>query len=146
MIQKHCPLFEDWVEPCPYDRLYHNRKFPLDNYPMEVLSVFRHLAGRWHGIRFEDWVEEAQRADETLRTWCWSNMLGKPDIKELWRDLTGRPGSRFKQYVASFSQQNAQQPKPVAQQPQVQQGQQAPQPNPNPVPAVQSQPQVNQPQ
>ena len=71
------------------------RAFRGDRYQNELLPLFIHLNGKNKKMPIADWFERTQQEDDTFYAKVMSGELAKPDIHELWRDLTARPRSKF---------------------------------------------------
>jgi hypothetical protein len=66
-----------------------------DRYQYELLPQFLHLNGRNKKMPIADWFERTQQEDPIFYSKVQSGELAKPDIHELWRDLTARPRSKY---------------------------------------------------
>lgn len=75
------------------------RLFKGDRYQFELLPLFMHLKNKNTGIPIADWFERTQQEDEVFYAKVQSGELAKPDIHELWRDLTARPFSKNQHIV-----------------------------------------------
>lgn len=71
------------------------RVFGGDRYQNELLPLFRHLHGKNKRTTVDDWFERTQQEDPVFYAKVQSGELAKPDIHELWRDMTVRPRSKF---------------------------------------------------
>ena len=71
------------------------RKFGGDRYRLELLPRFVHLNQRWGSLKLPEWFEKVQQMDDVFYTYVWSGEISQPDVRELWRDLTGRPDSKL---------------------------------------------------
>jgi hypothetical protein len=77
------------------DELSKYRKYNGDRYRIELLPKFVHLNGRWNHLKLPDWFEAVQQADDQFYSFVHSGEISQPDVRELWRDLTGRPESKY---------------------------------------------------
>jgi len=71
------------------------RKFNGDRYRNELLPKFVHLNRRWGHLKLPEWFEKVQQMDDMFYMYVFSGEIAQPDIRELWRDLTGRPDSKL---------------------------------------------------
>jgi hypothetical protein len=71
------------------------RLFKGDLYQNELLPMFQHLHGKNKRTTIDDWFERTQQDDDVFYAKVQSGELAKPDIHELWRDMTARPRSKF---------------------------------------------------
>lgn len=99
---KNVMLFEEFSAQSqpkkPIKKLEDTGKYRLyqgDRYQFELLPIFRHLNKKNAGTKIDDWFEKTQQEDQAFYAYVQSGQLAKPDIHELWRDLTGRPRSKF---------------------------------------------------
>jgi hypothetical protein len=84
-----------------------NRKFPNDpmtgdKYETELFPMFRRLMPRIQALPkkpgLDDWFIMMQNSDNQFYTMVQADELGRPDVRELWRDLTGRRASKMKKF------------------------------------------------
>lgn len=71
------------------------RNFLGDRYRLELLPKFQHLNQRWGHLLLPEWFEKVQQMDDVFYTYVFSGEISQPDVRELWRDLTGRPESKL---------------------------------------------------
>lgn len=71
------------------------RRFNGDRYRLELLPRFVHLNHKWGSLKLPEWFEKVQQEDDMFYTFVYSGEISQPDVRELWRDLTGRPDSKF---------------------------------------------------
>lgn len=71
------------------------RRFLGDRYRLELLPMFIHLNRKWGSLKLPEWFEMVQQFDDVFYTYVFSGDLAQPDVRELWRDLTGRPESKL---------------------------------------------------
>lgn len=84
-----------------------NRKFGRnphtgDKYETELFPMFRRLKGRIESLdkkpNLHEWFAMMQNSDNQFYSMVQSDSLGQPDVRELWRDLTGQRASKMKKY------------------------------------------------
>lgn len=87
-----------------------NRKFSRDpftgdKYETELFPMFRRLKPRIDALPKKPTLEEffilMQNSDDQFYSMVQADTLAQPDVRELWRDLTGRRASRMKKYNLS---------------------------------------------
>lgn len=71
------------------------RHFEDDRYRLELLPKFIHLNQRWGNLKLPEWFEKVQQVDDMFYMYVYSGEISQPDVRELWRDLTGRPESKL---------------------------------------------------
>lgn len=100
---KHVRLFEEYTQtgvnpPRPtktLDQMGKYRKFKGETYQGELLPLFQHLNQKHRDLRLPDWFEKVQQEDDSFYAKVQSGDIAQPDVRELWRDLTARPRSKF---------------------------------------------------
>jgi hypothetical protein len=107
--------FNDWLlenaaQPRPLKKvgdLGINRKFGRnphtgDKYETELFPMFRRLKPRIEALPKKPTLEEffamLQNSDNQFYSMVQADTLAQPDVRELWRDLTGRRASKMKKY------------------------------------------------
>ena len=102
-------LFENAIAR-PQKRLHEldiNRKFSKDQftgdkYETELFPMFRRLKPRIEALakkpNLEEWFAMMQNSDNQFYSMVQAGVLGQPDVRELWRDLTGRRASKMHKY------------------------------------------------
>lgn len=112
--------FNTWVSeniehPRPLKQLSDlgiNRKFGRnphtgDKYETELFPMFRRLKTRIAAIpkkpTLEEWFAMMQNSDNQFYSMVQADTLAQPDVRELWRDLTGQRASKMKRYNLSES-------------------------------------------
>jgi hypothetical protein len=108
--------FNDWLaesaepKPRPLKKIMDlgiNRKFPNDpmtgdKYETELFPMFKRLMPRIQQLPrkpgIDDWFAMMQNSDDQFYTMVQAGTIGRPDARELWRDLTGRRASKMKKY------------------------------------------------
>jgi hypothetical protein len=84
-----------------------NRKFTRDphtgdRYETELFQMFKRLKPRIDALPKKPSLEEffamLQNSDNQFYTMVQADTLAQPDVRELWRDLTGRRASKMKKY------------------------------------------------
>lgn len=118
--------FNDWLlenvaQPRPLKRigdLEINRKFGRnphtgDKYETELFPMFRRLKPRIEALPKKPTLEEffamLQNSDNQFYSMVQADTLAQPDVRELWRDLTGRRASKMKKYnLTESSEQSSQ--------------------------------------
>jgi hypothetical protein len=110
--------FNTWVSeniehPRPLKQLSDlgiNRKFGRnphtgDKYETELFPMFRRLKPRIEALpkkpTLEEWFAMMQNSDNQFYSMVQADTLAQPDIRELWRDLTGQRASKMKRYNLS---------------------------------------------
>ena len=106
--------FTDWLlenaQPRPLKKIGDlgiNRKFGRhphtgDKYETELFPMFRRLKPRIEALPKKPTLEEffamMQNSDNQFYSMVQADSLAQPDVRELWRDLTGRRASKMKKY------------------------------------------------
>jgi hypothetical protein len=81
-----------------------NRKFGRDpftgdKYETELFPMFRRLQPRIDALpkkpTLEEFFELMQNSDNQFYSMVQADTLAQPDVRELWRDLTGRRASKI---------------------------------------------------
>ena len=100
-----------------------NRKFGRnpqtgDKYETELFPMFRRLKPRIEALPKKPTLEEffamMQNSDNQFYSMVQADTLSQPDVRELWRDLTGRRASKMKKYnLTESSETNDSEPKAV---------------------------------
>lgn len=106
--------FTDWIsensQPRPLKQISDlgiNRKFGRhphtgDKYETELFPMFRRLKPRIESLPKKPTLEEffamLQNSDNQFYSMVQADTLAQPDVRELWRDLTGRRASKMKKY------------------------------------------------
>ena len=84
-----------------------NRKFSKDpftgdKYETELFPKFRGLQTRFKVLKkmpnLDEFFIMMQNSDNTFYTMVQADELGQPDVRELWRDLTGQRASKMHKY------------------------------------------------
>lgn len=84
-----------------------NRKFGRDpqtgdKYETELFPMFRRLKPRIDALPKKPSLSEffmmLQNSDNQFYTMVQADTIAQPDVRELWRDLTGRRASKMKKY------------------------------------------------
>lgn len=90
-----------------------NRKFTRDphtgdKYETELFQMFKRLKPRIDALPKKPSLEEffamLQNSDNQFYTMVQADTIAQPDVRELWRDLTGRRASKMKKYNLVESQ------------------------------------------
>ena len=105
---------QDWLlensQPRPLKQISDlgiNRKFGRhpqtgDKYETELFPMFRRLRPRIEALPKKPTLEEffamMQNSDNQFYSMVQADTLAQPDVRELWRDLTGRRASKMKRY------------------------------------------------
>lgn len=99
--------FTDWVHESfrPFRKLQDlslNRRYKGTRYDSELFPRFRRLQKHFYSLdkkpKLEDWFVQMQNSDNEFYTMVVTGALGQPDVRELWRDLTGQKSSRMKKF------------------------------------------------
>ena len=112
--------YSDWLsenhQPRPLKKIKEldiNRKFTRDphtgdKYETELFQMFKRLKPRIDALPKKPSLEEffamLQNSDNQFYTMVQADTLAQPDVRELWRDLTGRRASKMKKYNLVESQ------------------------------------------
>ncbi len=112
--------YKDWLveshKPRPLKNIKEldiNRKFGRnphtgDKYETELFPMFKRLKPRIDALSKKPSLEEffamLQNSDDQFYTMVQADTLAQPDVRELWRDLTGRRASKMKKYNLVESQ------------------------------------------
>jgi hypothetical protein len=115
--------YSDWLNenhnPRPLRKLTEldiNRKFGRnpqtgDKYETELFPMFRRLKPRIEALSkkpsLEEWFAMMQNSDNQFYSMVQADTLAQPDVRELWRDLTGQRASKMKKYNLSESAEDA---------------------------------------
>ena len=79
-----------------------NRRYKGTQYEYELFPRFRRLQVRIDSLEkrpnLSDWFKMMQNSDAEFYTLIQARLLGQPDVRELWRDLTSQRSSRMKKY------------------------------------------------
>lgn len=79
-----------------------NRRYKETRYEYELYPRFKRLIPRINALprmpEIDEWFEMMQNSDNEFYTLVITGALGQPDVRELWRDLTGRRAARMKKY------------------------------------------------
>lgn len=112
---KNLLTFTDWLlesnsQPRPLKKISDlgiNRKFGRnphtgDKYETELFQMFRRLKPRIDALPKKPTLDEffamMQNSDNQFYSMVQADTLAQPDVRELWRDLTGRRASKMKKY------------------------------------------------
>lgn len=79
----------------PLSMLSKLRKYPGDQYKIDLLPRLQRLNNRWGQINIDDWYVRAQQEDGEFYALVQGDLIGQPDVRELWRDLTGRSSTKM---------------------------------------------------
>jgi len=99
--------FEEWVNETyrplrALGDLDINRRYKGTRYEYELFPRFRRLQSRIRQLNkkpgLEEWFVMMQNSDNEFYSMVLTGALGQPDVRELWRDLTGQRSSRMKKY------------------------------------------------
>ena len=79
-----------------------NRKYKHERYEYELFPMFRRLKTRINELdkmpTLEEWFAMMQNSDAQFYTLVQTAQLGQPDVRELFRDLTGRRAAKMAKY------------------------------------------------
>lgn len=79
-----------------------NRRYKGTRYEYELFPRFRRLQARINQLQkspgLQEWFKMMQNSDNEFYTLVQTGALGQPDVRELWRDLTGQRASRMHKY------------------------------------------------
>lgn len=79
-----------------------NRKYKDERYEYELFPRFRRLKARINQLdkmpTLENWFAMMQNSDAEFYTLVQTGELGQPDVRELFRDLTGRRAAKMAKY------------------------------------------------
>lgn len=79
-----------------------NRRYKGTRYDAELFPRFKRLQIRINQLdkkpNLQDWFNMMQNSDNEFYTMIQTGALGQPDVRELWRDLTGQRSARMKKY------------------------------------------------
>lgn len=79
-----------------------NRKYKNERYEYELFPRFRRLKARINQLdkmpTLEQWFAMMQNSDAEFYTLVQTGELGQPDVRELFRDLTGRRAAKMAKY------------------------------------------------
>ena len=99
--------FKDWLVETnrPLRKLSDlgiNRNFKGERYEYELFPRFRRLKIRVDQLektpKLEEWFNMMQNSDAEFYTLVQTDVLGQPDVRELWRDLTGNRSAKMRKY------------------------------------------------
>lgn len=112
--------YKDWLTESQQKRpiksikeLDINRKFTRDphtgdRYETELFQMFKRLKPRIDALSRKPSLEEffamLQNSDNQFYTMVQADTIAQPDVRELWRDLTGQRASKMKKYNLVESQ------------------------------------------
>lgn len=113
--------YSDWLsenhQPRPLKKISElgiNRKFTRDphtgdKYETELFQMFKRLKPRIDALPRKPSLEEffamMQNSDNQFYSMVQADTIAQPDVRELWRDLTGRRASKMKKYNLVESQE-----------------------------------------
>ena len=84
------------------NRQFSKDPFTGDKYETELFAMFRRLKPRIEALpvkpNLDEWFEMMQNSDNQFYAMVQADELGQPDVRELWRDLTGRRASKMAKY------------------------------------------------
>lgn len=84
------------------NRKFEKDQFTGDKYETELFPMFRRLKPRIEALskkpNLEEWFIMMQNSDNQFYSMVQADVLGQPDVRELWRDLTGRRASKMHKY------------------------------------------------
>ena len=90
------------IEDLDINRKFTRDPFTGDKYETELFPMFRRLKPRIEALpkkpTLEEFFELMQNSDNQFYSMVQADTLAQPDVRELWRDLTGRRASRMKKY------------------------------------------------
>ena len=108
--------FEEWVNETyrplrALGDLDINRRYKGTRYEYELFPRFRRLQSRIKRLNtkpnLQEWFIMMQNSDNEFYSMVLTGALGQPDVRELWRDLTGQRSSRMKKYnLAESNEKN----------------------------------------
>lgn len=79
-----------------------NRRFKGDRYESELFPLFikskSKIAELPTSLKLGEWFDWMQREDNAFYSMVQADELGQPDVRELWRDLTGRRAAKMRKY------------------------------------------------
>ncbi len=79
-----------------------NRRYKGTRYEYELFPRFRRLQARINQLEkkpgLQAWFQMMQNSDNEFYTLVQTGALGQPDVRELWRDLTGQKSSIMHKY------------------------------------------------
>lgn len=82
-----------------------NRRYKGTRYDSELFPRFRRLQARIQQMdkspNLQTWFIMMQNSDNEFYTMVQTGALGQPDVRELWRDLTGQKSARMRKYNLS---------------------------------------------
>lgn len=98
--------FTDWLNESerPLKKLSElevNRKIPIDKYETELFPRFQRLKAKLATISKKPTIDEFfawMQRDNEFYSRVMGGEFAQPDIRELWRDYTGRRSAHMKQY------------------------------------------------
>ena len=84
------------------NRQFSKDPFTGDKYETELFAMFRRLKPRIEALpvkpNLDEWFEMMQNSDNQFYAMVQADEFGQPDVRELWRDLTGRRASKMAKY------------------------------------------------
>lgn len=82
-----------------------NRRYKGTRYEYELFPRFRRLIPRISELSkkpdLNSWFVMMQNSDNEFYTMVQTGALGQPDVRDLWRDLTGQRSARMQKYNLS---------------------------------------------
>lgn len=82
-----------------------NRRYKGTRYEYELFPRFRRLKVRIQELgkkpSLENWFTMMQNSDNEFYTMVQTGALGQPDVRDLWRDLTGQRSAPMRKYNLS---------------------------------------------
>ena len=79
-----------------------NRRYKGTRYEYELFPRFRRIQARVRELDRKpgllDWFNMMQNSDAEFYSMVQTGALGQPDVRELWRDLTGQKSSRMRKF------------------------------------------------
>ena len=98
MMQRHHKKLSE----LDINRKFSKDQFTGDKYETELFPMFRRLKPRIEALgrkpNIEEWFIMMQNSDNQFYSMVQAGVLGQPDVRELWRDLTGRRASKMHKY------------------------------------------------
>jgi hypothetical protein len=84
------------------NRRFKKDPFTGDKYETELFAMFKRLQPRIQALEkkpnLDEWFEMMQNSDNQFYAMVQAEELGQPDVRELWRDLTGQRASKMAKY------------------------------------------------
>ena len=79
-----------------------NRRYKGTRYEYELFPRFKRLQVRIKELDkkpdIDTWFTQMQNSDAEFYSMVQTGALGQPDVRDLWRDLTGQRSSRMRKY------------------------------------------------